>query len=68
MITVYGLSYRVPEFTIKAIDSIVAAAKCPCKGTGKWEMSCTLCGDSTYDHYCNDKLVDCDKHKVSIRP
>ena len=38
-----------------------AVASCRCRGTGKWETSCTLCGDSTYDHHCNDEIVDCDR-------
>ena len=37
-----------------------AVASCQCRGTGKWTTSCTLCGDSTYDHYCNDEVVECD--------
>ena len=34
-----------------------------CMGRGKIEFSCTLCGDSTYDHICNDydeTCPDCD--------
>jgi plasmid maintenance system antidote protein VapI len=38
-----------------------AVASCKCRGTGKWETSCSLCGDSTFDHYCNDEIVDCDQ-------
>ena len=34
--------------------------KCRCRGTGVWTRSCTLCGDSTFDHECNDKCLPCD--------
>ena len=38
-----------------------AVASCKCLGTGKWQTSCSLCGDSTFDHHCNDEIVDCDR-------
>ena len=33
--------------------------ECSCRGTGTRYKACTLCGDSTYDHYCNDTEVQC---------
>mgnify|MGYP003575225881 CR=1 FL=1 len=30
-----------------------------CRGKGYWEKPCSLCGDSTYDHECNDEQVPC---------
>jgi len=38
-----------------------AVASCKCLGTGEWQTSCTLCGDSTFDHHCNDEIVKCDR-------
>lgn len=43
-------------------EALVGMSKtCRCRGTGQWETSCTLCGDSTYDHVCNDRTVPCDR-------
>lgn len=38
-----------------------AKARCMCKGTGKFVAYCRLCGDSTFDHVCEDDgpLADC---------
>ncbi len=33
--------------------------KCRCRGTGTYTRECTLCGDSTYDHYCDDEDRPC---------
>lgn len=49
---------------ISAAPDLLAALRskpfCPsCRGRGAWETNCTLCGDSTYDHVCNDKTVSC---------
>lgn len=30
-----------------------------CNGTGRVEIGCSLCGDSTYDHACNDHSQVC---------
>jgi len=30
-----------------------------CLGRGMIEYGCTMCGDSTYDHYCNDRTETC---------
>lgn len=30
-----------------------------CNGKGDIERDCTLCGDSTYDHFCNDIMMRC---------
>lgn len=38
-----------------------ALTLCRCRGTGKYETSCTLCGDSTFDHQCNDTERACDR-------
>lgn len=45
-------------------DELLAALKkhgsCShCSGSGTIHTECTLCGDSTYDHYCNDVDVEC---------
>jgi hypothetical protein len=37
------------------------AKNCRCRGTGKYQTNCTLCGDSTFDHECNDRTVACEK-------
>lgn len=38
----------------------VAASVCPrCKDTGVIAVECSFCGDSTYDHYCDDRDVAC---------
>lgn len=37
-----------------------AVRLCRCRGTGKCTIDCTLCGDSTYDHMCNDRDVPCE--------
>lgn len=39
-------------------------AKCSaCDGKGKRQTDCTLCGDSTFDHNCNDEVRQCWKCK-----
>ena len=51
--------------TLRAqLDAAVALLRqtirlCECGGTGQWERSCTYCGDSTYDHNCNDEMREC---------
>lgn len=39
----------------------LAVSSCRCKGTGKYEGNCHLCGDSTFDHICEYKIYECDK-------
>lgn len=34
---------------------------CACNGTGFYEKPCTLCGDSTYEHNCNDEMRRCER-------
>lgn len=34
-----------------------------CRGKGTIEIDCSYCGDSTYDHYCNDRTETCDDCK-----
>lgn len=46
------------------IDSLLDVCKkllwkCRCRGTGKYVTECTLCGDSTWDHHCNDEEREC---------
>lgn len=52
------------QVCIERDEAIAALRKtisfCSCRGTGKCEVGCTLCGDSTYDHYCNDHKVPCE--------
>jgi hypothetical protein len=33
--------------------------KCRCRGKGVYTRDCTLCGDSTFDHVCNDEERPC---------
>lgn len=40
-----------------ALEKISGCATC--KGSGHYWIDCSLCGDSTYDHYCNDKKITC---------
>jgi hypothetical protein len=32
---------------------------CSCRGTGTFEISCGLCGDSTFDHECTAATAPC---------
>jgi hypothetical protein len=34
---------------------------CRCRGTGVYLTDCTLCGDSTEDHECNDREKACER-------
>ena len=52
-----ALIAAAPEM-LTALQGLVK--KCRCRGTGKYTTVCTLCDDSTYDHYCNDREVECD--------
>jgi hypothetical protein len=50
--------------TLAIIADLLAACEiglknCKCRGRGSYMTDCTLCGDSTFDHYCNDKKVEC---------
>jgi len=49
---------------ILAAPDLLAAlqqVKCPaCNGKGTRHKYCSLCGDSTFDHECNDGDVPCD--------
>lgn len=39
-----------------------AAAECPdCGGRGEVDAPCRWCGDSTFDHECEDRRVECSK-------
>lgn len=51
------------------VEAVEAATKlCRCRGTGFYATDCTLCGDSTYDHICNDRRVACTRTEcVSAR-
>lgn len=53
----------------KDVEAIRGLLKlCQCRGTGFYRTDCTLCGDSTFDHYCNDKKVACERPEcVSAR-
>jgi len=61
-----GVRHQINRPAEEVIAELLAAVlifgQCRlCKGSGVYEMGCTLCGDSTYDHYCNDKSVPCDR-------
>lgn len=44
------------------VAEIRATHRCrKCMGTGRVEHGCSLCGDSTYDHDCNDWSETCGK-------
>ena len=48
---------------VRRLRTLLAAAvtMCPlCHGTGVWHTSCSMCGDSTYDHNCDDSEEVCD--------
>ena len=41
-------------------EALRKCGQCPrCHGKGTTYQACTLCGDSTYDHYCNGGHVPC---------
>ena len=49
---------------IAAAPELLAACEtgvklCRCRGTGTYTKDCTLCGDSTFDHVCNDEERPC---------
>lgn len=42
------------------LEALKTCGQCPrCKGNGSYDKACSLCGDSTYDHLCDDHTVDC---------
>ncbi len=43
----------------EAIDALEGVKCSACAGLGVRSTACTLCGDSTYDHVCNDHDVTC---------
>jgi hypothetical protein len=44
----------------RRIAELVNSAPCrACSGNGFRDKQCTFCGDSTYDHVCNDERVGC---------
>lgn len=46
------------EGAAEAIEAV--CAKCyVCNGTGRRRTSCSMCGDSTFDHKCDDRDVPC---------
>ena len=46
------------EGAAEAIEAV--CAKCyVCNGTGRRRTSCSMCGDSTFDHECDDRYVPC---------
>ena len=56
-------------FAVRAVNAHVALVEaleramqmCRCSGTGKYTRRCTLCGDSTFDHECNDEERACER-------
>lgn len=36
-----------------------AVSLCHCRGKGTYTRPCSMCGDSTFDHACDDDDVDC---------
>lgn len=41
-------------------EALQEHGKCPqCKGRKSIYKACSYCGDSTYDHYCNDGDIPC---------
>lgn len=53
-----------PELVKAMIRAIVAGEEmmkvCSCRGTGMRRRPCSMCGDSTYDHYCDDDDIPCE--------
>lgn len=39
-----------------------------CKGSGMVERDCSLCGDSTFDHECNDGPAPCPRCNGTGKP
>jgi hypothetical protein len=52
------LQKRVEELEGAMTESLKL---CTCHGTGKRRTHCTQCGDSSWDHECDDKEVDCER-------
>lgn len=54
---------RIVELTAQR-DELLAACEaasklCHCRGKGVYTKSCSMCGDSTFDHVCDDDEVPC---------
>lgn len=49
--------------TFEEAQAIATAAfRCSrCKGDGEVYRGCSYCGDSTYDHECNDRVEPCSR-------
>ncbi len=46
---------------VRVLEDALREWKCEhCGGRGMVYRECTLCGDSTYDHNCNDRHVNCE--------
>lgn len=53
-----------PDLAEALSQSILQCAKC--HGKGIYWTDCTLCGDSTFDHMCNDEERECKHCKTAI--
>lgn len=57
---------------IAAAPEMLAALKASvrgcglCAGRGSYLTPCSMCGDSTYDHACDDERVDCARCKAAV--
>lgn len=56
-----ALAAMTAERDARDVALRAAVASCKCRGTGQVQRWCTLCGDSTFDHDCNDRMEDCDR-------
>jgi hypothetical protein len=49
--------YVVPQL-IRELKRMIASS-CRCRGKGYWFTDCPLCDDSTYDHVCEERKMEC---------
>lgn len=49
-----------------AIPGFLACERC--KGSGTVDRDCSLCGDSTFDHECNDGPAPCPRCRGTGKP
>jgi hypothetical protein len=55
-----GPSTSLAPEVAELVEALERAVKtCRCRGTGEYETDCSYCGDSTFDHECNDSTRAC---------
>lgn len=58
------MSERLVTELVEALCKMVGT--CRCDGTGAYMVDCTLCGDSTHDHECDDRAVECKRPACAV--